>query len=88
MTLFKECPGSERIKKPFPEEVKCACGHIVEIWSDEASTICKNCKKEVTREMVSSCLDWCSIAKECVGEEKYRKYLQSKKSKQKGDNLK
>ena len=81
MSLYKECPGSARIKKPFPEEFKCNCGHIVEIWSDEASAICKNCKKEITREMLPSCLDWCSMAKECVGEQKYKKYLQSKRLK-------
>lgn len=83
MSLYKECPGSKRIKKPFPEEVKCACGGMVEIWSDETSAICKNCKKEVRREMLPSCLDWCSMAKECVGEQKYRNYLQSKKIKKK-----
>lgn len=81
MTLFKDCPGSKRIKTPYPEEIKCRCGQIVEIWSDEASSICKKCKKKVTREMVPTCLDWCSVAKECVGEKKYKKYLQSKKSK-------
>ena len=81
MTLFKECPGSKRIKSPFPEELECSCRHTVEIWSDEVSAICKNCKREVTREMLPSCLDWCSMAKECVGEQKYKRYLQSKKRK-------
>ena len=84
MTLFKECPGSKMIKKPYPEEIRCRCGQVVEIWSDEVNTVCKKCKKEVTREMLPSCLDWCSVAKECVGESKYKKYLQSKKEKEKG----
>ena len=79
MTLFKDCPGSKRIKTPYPEEIRCACGEVAEIWSDETSAICKKCKKEVTREMLPSCLDWCSVAKECVGEKKYKTYLQSKK---------
>jgi len=77
--LFKECPGSKRIKKPFPEEIECTCGQMVEIWSDEASAVCNNCKRKVTRKMLPSCLDWCSLAKECIGKEKYKKYLQSKK---------
>lgn len=79
MTLFKDCPGSKRIKTPFPEEIKCTCGQMVEVWSDEAGAICKKCKREVTRKMVPTCLDWCSIAKECVGGKKYKTYLQSKK---------
>jgi hypothetical protein len=81
VTLFKDCPGSKRIKTPYPEEIKCRCGQIVEIWSDETSAICKKCKREVTREMVPTCLDWCSAARECVGEKKYKTYLQSKKIK-------
>ena len=79
MSLFKECPGSKNIKAPYPEEVKCACGKAVEIWSDETRVICKHCKREVTREMLPSCLDWCSMAKECVGEKKYKHYLNAKK---------
>ena len=81
MSLYKECPGSKRIKKPYPEEIKCSCGQMVEIWSDETSTICKNCKRKLNRKIAPSCLDWCSMAKECVGEEKYKKYLQSQKEK-------
>ena len=81
MALFKECPGSKRIKEAFPEEIKCTCGENVEIWSDENSAICKKCKKEVTREMLPTCLDWCSVASECVGGKKYKKYLQSKNKK-------
>ena len=36
-------------------------------------------KREVTKEMLPTCLDWCSLAKKCVGEEKYKEYLRSKK---------
>ena len=78
MSLYKECPGSKRIKKPYPQEKRCLCGNTVEIWSDEVSAVCKNCKKEVKRKMQATCLDWCSMAKQCIGEEKYKKYLQAK----------
>lgn len=81
MSVFKECPGSKRIKSPFPEELKCVCGKVVEIWSDEATTICKYCKRKISRDMLPTCLDWCAAAKECVGEKKYNKYLQAKKRK-------
>ena len=73
--MFKnECPGSKEIKEPKPEEIKCRyCGAVVEIWSDETETKCKSCGKVNSRIIGPSCLDWCSFAKECVGEEKYRR---------------
>jgi len=80
MSLFNSCPGSKRIKQPFPEETKCNCGQTVEIWSDETAVVCKKCGKKVTREMLPSCLDWCSMAKECIGEQKYKNYLKTKKT--------
>ncbi len=78
MSLYKQCPGAKSIKSPYPEEIRCNCGGILEIWSDEASTVCRNCKKEITRKMAASCLDWCLMAKECIGQAKYKKYLQRK----------
>ena len=80
MSFFDGCPGSKRIKEPFPENIKCRCGTETEIWSDEVGTICPHCKKKVSRDMPQSCLDWCSMAKDCIGPEKYKKY---KKHKQK-----
>ena len=84
MVLFSECPGSKRIKKPYPEEIKCSCGQTLEIWTDEASVTCNRCKKKVGRRMGSCCLDWCSMAKDCAGKAKYNRYLESKQTK-KGD---
>ncbi|NQS99823.1 MAG: hypothetical protein HQ595_01965 [Candidatus Omnitrophica bacterium] len=79
MSVFKDCPGSKRIKSPFPEEITCLCGKVVEIWSDETSSTCKHCQRKLTREMLPNCLDWCAVAKDCVGDVKYKRYLQSKK---------
>ncbi len=79
MNLFKNCPGSKSIRTPFPEEIKCVCGGMTEIWSDETSAICKKCRRRVTRDMLPNCLDWCSQARECVGEVKFKKYLKAKK---------
>ncbi len=73
--MFKnECPGSADIKQPKPEEIVCRfCGAEVEIWSDETEAGCKSCGKINTRILGPSCLDWCAFAKECVGEDKYRR---------------
>lgn len=78
MSFFDGCPGSKRIKQPFPENIRCRCGKEVEIWSDETETVCPHCKRKVDRNMPQSCLDWCSMAKECIGPEKYRKYIKHK----------
>lgn len=73
-----ECPGSGQIKHPRPESIKCPfCSEDVEIWTDEIETICPNCKRLVTREQKQSCLEWCSYAKECVGENKYSAYMKN-----------
>ena len=76
--IFK-CPGSQKFSQPEPEEINCpSCGEKIEIWTDESKTKCPKCKKTVTREKPPACLDWCKYAKECVGEEVYKKYLKGK----------
>jgi hypothetical protein len=77
--MIMNCPGQDRFKHPTPENIKCVfCGEEVEIWTDEASTVCPKCKKTVTRDGGQSCLDWCKYAKECVGEDIYKKYMKNK----------
>ena len=78
MSFFDTCPGSKRIKEPFPENIKCSCGKEIEIWSDEAETVCPHCRKKAYRDMPPSCIDWCSVAKECLGKEKFEKYKKRK----------
>jgi len=79
MTTLK-CPGSSGIIKPKPEYVKCPdCGSDIEIWSDEFKGECPNCKKKVFKEEAPSCIEWCRHAKECVGGDKYEKYMKNKK---------
>lgn len=76
--MIEGCPGADRFKKPHPEEVECPfCREEVEIWSDEFSVVCPKCGKMVSR-AGQSCLDWCKAAKECVGEERYKRYIEGK----------
>lgn len=78
--MIFECPGSDKFKRPQPETMNCPyCGEELEIWTDEAQTMCPNCKKKVGRGGGQSCLDWCKHAKECVGEERYNKYKKDKR---------
>jgi predicted amidophosphoribosyltransferase len=70
------CPGSKEIRNPYPEEIECIfCGSKVEIWSDETETQCRKCGKELSRDMKTTCLQWCPAAKECVGIEKYNRIM-------------
>ena len=74
-----ECPGSDKIKHPQPESIKCPfCACEVEIWTDEIEATCPNCKKTVTRQQEQSCIEWCKYAKECVGEAKYNSLIKSR----------
>ncbi len=78
--MIFNCPGSQKFKQPQPENIKCPfCSAEAEIWTDEIEAICPNCKNKVLRkEQVASCLDWCSQAKECVGDETYNNYISHK----------
>lgn len=73
--MFKDsCPGSREIKQPTPEEIMCRrCGKSIEIWSDETEARCRYCGEINSRLRGQSCIDWCAFAKECVGEDKYRR---------------
>ena len=43
----------------------------VEIFSDEIKVKCQKCGKNVYREKIPSCIDWCASARQCLGEEKW-----------------
>lgn len=72
----KWCPGSITLRHPTPKLFKCSnCGVEVEIWSDEAMHPCPSCGKDVFKlGGGQSCIEWCRMAKECIGEEKYKQY--------------
>jgi predicted RNA-binding Zn-ribbon protein involved in translation (DUF1610 family) len=78
-TQFKRCPGSLVFMQPKPDTIPCvACGADTEIWSDEAEGKCPSCGATVVRYASQSCVDWCKHAKECLGEDKYKKYGEMK----------
>lgn len=74
--MIDKCPGSQKFRNPRPENIVCPfCKAEVEIWTDEVEASCPGCKKAVTRGPGQGCLDWCKFARECIGEDKYKKYL-------------
>ena len=76
---LKRCSGATAFAQPKIEVLPCPdCGTDVEVWSDEATGQCPSCSRTVIRTATQSCVDWCRYAKECLGDEKYRKYGEMK----------
>lgn len=72
LNLRMSCPGSEEIRRPAPEYLKCPkCQSEVEIWTDEKVAECENCGTKVSRDRDNLCINWCDMAEKCVGTEKY-----------------
>jgi hypothetical protein len=74
-----KCPGAKIMRQPEPENFRCpSCGYEVEIWTDEISALCRNCSTVVKRFQDMSCIEWCKIAKECIGDRQYASYMKSR----------
>ena len=77
MTSFG-CPGQEKRNLKI-DAIKCQnCGEEIEFFSDEIKRKCPQCKAEVVREVMPSCVDWCRYAKDCVGQKTFDEYMQDK----------
>ena len=73
--MFSKCPGQVTSKLRV-ELYKCSkCGAEVEIFSDEARIKCQKCGTMVFREKMPSCIEWCSSARQCLGEERWQKLM-------------
>ena len=79
--MFSKCPGQDTSKLQV-ELYKCHnCGAEVEIFSDETRIKCQKCGTMVFREKMPSCIEWCSSARQCLGEERWQQ-LMSKNEKE------
>ena len=73
--MFSKCPGQVTSKLRV-ELYKCSkCGAEVEIFSDEARIKCQKCGTMVFREKMPSCIEWCSSARQCLGEERWQRLM-------------
>lgn len=76
---LRRCPGSLAFTQPKIEIVRCPhCGGDAEIWSDEVEGVCPVCREKFMRTHKPSCADWCKYARECLGDETYKKYQNAK----------
>jgi len=71
--MILRCPGQDD-RNIKAQNVKCPdCGFLLEIFSDETKIRCPECKNLVSKERLPSCIDWCKFARDCIGEERWRK---------------
>ena len=67
-----KCPGQENPKLTSSVHPCPQCGYRVEMFSDELRIKCPKCKAEVVKESAPNCLQWCSAARQCIGEERWK----------------
>lgn len=66
-----KCPGSAGVLRSNIELLACPrCGGEIEIFTDEIKAECK-CGQVVYND-INSCVEYCSYAEKCLGEEKYK----------------
>lgn len=71
--MDNRCPGQD-FRKLRVELHRChQCHAEVEIFSDESKVRCHRCGIIVVRESQPSCIEWCSSARQCLGEERWQK---------------
>ena len=76
---FDKCPGADFIRTPTLEIKKCPqCGKEVEIFSNEMQVKCRNCGFTIYNDL-ESCVQWCCYARECVGDELYKRLKKKEK---------
>jgi hypothetical protein len=68
-----KCPGQDSRNLKVSLHKCPGCGAEVELFSDENKIRCQRCGTLVQREQVPSCLEWCASARQCLGEERWKK---------------
>ena len=53
---------------------KCpSCGAEIEIFSDEHQVKCYQCHETIYHDMISPCIEWRTLAGECLGRERWKR---------------
>ena len=80
--MLDHCPGAANIRTPTLTIKKCPrCGEDVEVFSNDVTVTCSTCGFVIYND-IQSCVQWCTYARECVGEEIYRNLTAEKSKKQ------
>jgi ribosomal protein S27AE len=70
--MVSHCPGQDTRNLKVSLHKCPNCAAEVEMFSDETRIKCQKCKTWVYKEKVPSCIEWCSKARECLGEERWK----------------
>ena len=75
--MFDRCPGAANVRTPTLTIKKCPeCGEEIEVFSNDISVKCRTCGFIVYND-ISSCVQSCRYAKECVGDEIYERLMKA-----------
>ena len=80
--IIFECPGAEKIKRVEIVDVTCPHCHkkgTASVTGFENEFTCESCGEVIQRDLPNSCIEKCPVGSECVGEERYRKYMKAEK---------
>ena len=72
LAMNARCPGQDSRKLTAEIHMCPHCRAEVEIFSDEVRVKCHKCGEVIRRENTPSCADWCAVAKQCLGEERWQ----------------
>ncbi len=73
-----QCPGAEKIKRVEIIDVTCHHCHkkgTASVAGFENEFTCESCGEKIERVLPESCIEKCPVGSECVGPERYRKYM-------------
>jgi hypothetical protein len=76
-----DCPGAEKIKRIEIIDVTCPHCHkkgTASVAGFENEFTCESCGEVIHRDLPDSCIEKCPVGSECVGEERYRKYMEGR----------
>lgn len=76
-----QCPGAERIKRV--EIIDVTCPHCRKLGTASVAGFeneysCESCGETIQRELAESCIEKCPVGSECVGIERYQKYMKGR----------
>jgi len=73
--MTSKCPGQDFRKLRVEIHLCPKCKAEVEIFSDETRVRCQKCGEVVYRESMPSCIEWCASARQCLGEERWKRLM-------------
>ncbi len=80
--IIFQCPGAEKIKRVEIIDVICPHCHkkgTASVAGFENEFVCESCGKMIQRDLPESCIEKCPVGSECVGKERYQKYMDGRK---------